>query len=317
MKGGKAAEKLMKRHHHADAEESPLANDEAAFAGTPFSAPAATPVVEQAPPQQNSWGSLGSMLGVRHKTAPAQPAPVASEADQEQAAAEELAGESRPAEVQPVRRAAKHLRKGNDYTGEMKVKQNADDNAVHSLLSMVAQLKGGKSAERLADKYDHSSHEEAQSNPLANDMGIFGGEPAAREEPPPAEVEASHATEVATVMAVSDTIPSPRKNNLFLDSLTSSLGAFKPTEKAQQWVPHHPVAVLAKQNSYLKEFDMLDKEDSYFKGEETKKAVVKMPKRKASKLDSWLNPEPEAPMEAAPAPMKAQAPVNRYLADLS
>merc|ERR1719333_1422566 len=99
------------------------------------------------------------MLGVRHKTAPTQTV------KQSVAVEEGRPAEAMPSEVQAlvsdnhqfVQASAPKAVKGNDWNGAMKIKQNADDTAVKSLLSMVAQLKGSKKAEKLAQKYDDGS----------------------------------------------------------------------------------------------------------------------------------------------------------------
>merc|ERR1719215_1060836 len=121
-----------------------------------------------------------------------------------QAAVEELPARGMLSEVEavvsdtdaPVHRAPPRLRKSNDYTSEIKAKQDHDDTAVKSLLSMVAQLKGSKKAEKLVEKYDQGNSEETHQNLLSKDMDMFGGEAQAEEVQEPA-----HAAEVQEVAA--------------------------------------------------------------------------------------------------------------------
>jgi hypothetical protein len=324
LKGGKAAAKLLSKHRGED-QENTLSNDAAEF-----TAPEATPAAEASAPQHDGWGAIGSMLGIRHKTAP-------TETVKQSVAVE---GEGRPAEAMPsevqalvsdnhqfVQASAPKAAKGNDWNGAMKSKQNADDTAVKSLLSMVAQLKGSKKAEKLAQKYDDGSTagtEQAPENPLAKDENIFTSVASAQEVPSEAVAppQAEENPETSTAPA--------NKRNLFLDSLTSSLATPAPT--------HRHVEALAKENSYLKGLDLNSEAESEshrqaaFASSASNKIMAswfsdsgedKAPKpqeqaprkRKSDSLLSWLDPESQQSQPAKPA--EPQAPVNPYLADLS
>jgi len=315
LKGGKAAEKLL-RKHHSNAEESSLSSEES----TLFSAPAATPVAEPSAPAQdssNSWGSIGGMLGVREKAKPVQ-------TPQPQAPVERLPAGGMPAEVEalvsgkdepapePVHQT-QQVRKSDDYKGMMNKKQDADETAVKSLLGMVAQLKGGRSAEKLAEKYDNGNSEE---NSLSNDMASFSvpapEAPAAEEvqQPRPQAQSEDTQRQAAAEELVKEEVPvqpaaPAKKKNLFLDSLTASIGGPKPS-------PHH-VAALPKQKSYLSSFSWDDSEEDQADLQEKKPM---MHPRVNDKLLSWLDPEQQQARVAAVA-KQPQAPVNPYLVDLS
>jgi len=240
--------------------------------------------------------------------------------------------------------AAPHLRKSSDdYTNGMKAKQNSDETAVHSLLSMVASLKGGKAARKLMAKHQHSSssQETQQVSSLSNDMNIFAGDASSEalnapiaEEVPEAASAPRPAANIAEEVPEAVSASAPRKKNLFLDSLTSSLGR-TPEKKV------HHVAALA-ENSYLKEFDLMGDSETAVKAkathafastssnkimnswfsdlsdssEEKAKKEEKPRVNKDSTLMSWLDPEPEE-KPARKAPVMAEAPVNKYLIDLS
>jgi len=330
LKGG-SAEKLLKKHH-VEAAETSLSSDEALFSRGSAEAPAATPVAQEAAPAQDSWGSIGGMLGLKHKAKPVA-------AVESQAAVESLPA-GVPAEVQalfksePVHHAAPQLRKSVEYTQSMNQKQDRDDSAVKKLLSMVAQLKGSGKAEKLAEKYGGGDSEESG---LSGDMASFGAAPEEVQQPvaaPPAPEEVQQpvapapvpeevqqprrqaptedsqreaaAEEIVAEVAPIEAAPT-KKKNLFLDSLTSSLGNHHKS------APHH-VAALPKQNSYLSAFSWDD--DS---AEEKLAARAKMPKVQKSKdkLLSWLDPEPAATAQVAAVAAKPQAPENHYLADLA
>jgi len=305
MKGGSAASKLLSKHQAYS--EDGFSNDVPA-----------TPVAEEsAPVKTDSWGSIGGMLGIHHRAAPVAPATP-------MAAAQSFFGGAIPSEVQslisgndrPVYRAAPPAPKTVDYKVVMEKKQNADDTAVKSLLSMVAQMKGSKHAAQLAEKYDRDTPEESQ-NPLASDANVFSD----------AAADAPAATQTAVVQEILEAPAAPVKSQNSWASLTSSLGAPEPEARH--------VAAPAQENSYLKGLDLTGDSErpkrtafaktssknflssfSWVDSEEDRpKPAVKAPTKSQMRLLSWLDPEAQTPKTAVAA--KPQAPVNPYIADLT
>jgi len=303
LKGGSAASKLLSKHQAYS--EDGISND----------APAAPAAEEAAPVKADSWGSIGGMLGIHHKATPVAPATP-------MAAAQSFFGGAIPSEVQslisgndrPVYRAAPPAPKTVDYKVLMDKKQNADDTAVKSLLSMVAQMKGSRHAAKLAEKYDRDAPEESQ-NPLASDANVFSD----------AAAEAPAASQTAVVQEILEAPAAPvKRQNQFLDSLTSSLGAPEPA-------PRH----VAAENSYLKGLDLTGDSErpkrtafaktssknflssfSWVDSEEDRpKPAVKAPTKSQMRLLSWLDPDAQTPKTAVAA--QPQAPVNPYIADLT
>jgi len=276
LKGGKAAEKLLNRHHAA----APVAVEEDVFSrgAAAVSEPAA--IAEAAPASSDGgWGSFGAMLGVKPKAKPVamRHAMVESEAPSAGALSSEVMSLGSD-NWRPVHHAARQAQKSVDYKKQMATKQNADDSAVKSLLSMVARLKGGAKAEKLVEKYDTGSTEEAQSDsPLAKDDGIFGnpfGTPMMTEAPaqPEAPAQLNYVEEAPT--------PVHHHHHHFasLAKSTSYVAPAAPVEAAQEQMveevleapaaparkrnfldssadPVHHVSAIA-QNSYLKMFDL-------------------------------------------------------------
>jgi hypothetical protein len=306
LKGGRAAEKLLSKHQHAASEETSV-SDSAMASSEPA-----------APQMGESWGSIGGMLGIRRKPKPApRQEAFADETAMPEAVQTLVSGVSEPVHHTPPQMRGS----GSDnWKSQMQKKEDSDDSAVKSLLSMVAKLKGSSKAERLAEEYEHTGTEESSlsRDALENTDAPTDGVPAQNQVAPVSAVEEAY--DVPATPA--------RKKNGFLNDLTSSLGTPEPT-------PEEPAPVH--ENAYLKMFDLSDDSSkpkhthkaafassstrnylsSFSWNDAPEQSAARSPdalRAKHPKLLSWLSdggqPEPTE------APIAAKPPTNPYLADL-